>query len=112
MSKAIKHNIRKKTEFKQFIKVFKDPTVIAHWVDIADILGVDNATITRWKKEPEAIEALRTGIEEALFKMQYAGAKDWKMWESKLRMLGINPPDKGEVNVKITEIAISREPRK
>lgn len=87
----------KTEEFKAFIKTIQDPTVIAHWVEIAEALGVDPTTITEWKKCPEAIEARKAGIKEALYKMQYSGAKDWKMWESKLKMLGINPVDRTDL---------------
>ena len=97
--------IRKDEEFEEFIKILegdKDSTeggipVVAHWVEIAEALGVDKDTITRWKKHPRAVEARKKGIREALYKMQYAGSKDWKMWESKLKMLGISPVDKSDI---------------
>jgi hypothetical protein len=31
--------------------------------------------------------------------MEQAGEKDWRMWESKLKMLGVNPSTKAEVTV-------------
>lgn len=90
-------NVYKKVTFEKFITLFQEPTVIAHWKEIAEALGVNKNTITRWSKHPLAIEARQKGIDEALFKMQYAGAKDWKMWESKLKMLGLAPIDKSEI---------------
>lgn len=86
-------NIRKNNEFRAFIKMLQDGTV-AHWQDIADVLGVENDTITNWKKLPEAQEAIKKGIDRALSGMERAGGHDWRMWESKLKMLGIVPREK------------------
>lgn len=63
----------------------------AHWLAIANALGVDNTTINSWRRMPEAQQAIREGAAHALACMQQSGARDWKMWESKLKMLGINP---------------------
>lgn len=86
--KPVIRNIRKKTEFEKFIEILETSTVIAHWVEIAEILGVNKDTINEWRKLPEARQARARGIAAALSKMQRAGAKDWRMWEAKLRMLG------------------------
>lgn len=80
----------KEVEFEAFLKTIKEGQA-AHWKDIADALGVDPDTITSWKSTPEAQAAIRDGITHALACMQQAGARDWRMWESKLKMLGINP---------------------
>ncbi len=106
--------IRKKEAFDAFLEYLEDPdyNVACHWVDIAEALGVEDDTLAVWKKYPEAQEAIRKGIKKCLQAMEQAGKKDWKMWESKLKMLGINPPEKQEIKAKITEITISREPRK
>lgn len=88
----------KKNEFKKFIKTIEDGQA-GHWVDIAEALGVDKNTISEWKKTPEAQEAILKGIDHALACMQQAGARDWRMWEAKLKMLGINPASKVEVKV-------------
>lgn len=80
----------KKAEFEAFIKTIKQGQV-AHWVEIASALGVDKDTILKWKKLPQAQAAITEGIEHAIAQMQTAGAKDWRMWEAKLKMLGINP---------------------
>lgn len=88
----------KKTEFKQFLKTIKRGQA-SHWVDIAEALGVDKNTISDWKKTPEAQQAIQEGIEFALECMQQAGARDWRMWETKLKMLGINPASKVEVQM-------------
>jgi hypothetical protein len=31
--------------------------------------------------------------------MQQAGGKDWRMWEAKLKMLGLNPASKIDVDI-------------
>lgn len=89
----------KKPEFDAFIKSIKEGQ-IGHWVEIATALNVDQDTIVAWKKLPEAQEAIRQGIERALEQMQTSGAKDWRMWETKLKMLGLNPATKIESNLK------------
>lgn len=88
--------IYKEKQYKAFIKTLKWGSV-AHWVDIARALNIDEDTITAWKKLPEAQDAIQQGIDQALAAMQQAGAKDWKMWEAKLKMLGVNPPAKHEI---------------
>lgn len=85
--------VYKDIEFQEFIKEIEAGS-IAHWQEIAEALGVDEDTITRWKKTPEAVAARKRGISNALAGMQKAGAKDWRMFEAKLKMLGINPPQK------------------
>jgi len=71
----------KTLEFKEFIKTIKDPTTQAHWVQIAEALGVSKDTITKWKDHPEAKKAMQHGIDEAMEGMKKSGHKDWKMWE-------------------------------
>lgn len=92
--------VYKDIEFKEFIKEIEEGS-IAHWQEIAEALSVDEDTITRWKKMPEAIEAQKKGISNALAGMQKAGAKDWRMYEAKLKMLGINPAIK--VDARLTD---------
>ena len=96
-------SVRKKEEFSAFIGMLKDGTV-AHWQDIASALDVDNDTITAWKKLPEARVAIKKGIYYALAGMEKAGGKDWRMWESKLKMLGIVPKEKVDVTTKGKEL--------
>lgn len=88
--------IYKKDQFKAFIKALKYGSV-AHWMDIARALNVDDDTIKAWRDLPEAQLAIQEGIDEAFRRMQESGAKDWRMWESKLKMLGVNPAQKVEV---------------
>lgn len=85
--------VYKNVEFAEFIKEIESGS-IAHWQEIAEALDVDPDTITKWKNTPEAIEARRKGISAALAGMQTAGKKDWRMWAERLKMLGINPPQK------------------
>lgn len=82
-------NIRKKEEFEAFIGILEGNS-IAHWKDIAEAIGIDKDTITEWKKHPRAREARIKGIQYALTQMELAGKNDWRMWETKLKMLGIN----------------------
>lgn len=88
----------KKEEYKAFIKAISEGQV-AHWVEIAKALNVDEDTITAWKKLPEAQKAIQDGIDNALKGMEQAGAKDWRMYEAKLKMLGLNPATRIEANV-------------
>lgn len=90
--------VYKKHEFKAFIKALKFGS-IAHWVDIARVLNVDEDTITAWKELPEAQQAIQEGIDRALASMEQAGQKDWHMWEAKLKMFGINPATKIEADI-------------
>ena len=85
--------VYKKVEYEEFIKEIEEGS-IAHWQEIAQALGVDEDTITKWKKSPEAIAAQKKGISNALAGMTRAGTKDWRMYAEKLKMLGINPPQK------------------
>lgn len=87
--------ILKKKEYEAFIKAI-DTAQVGHWVEIARALNVSDETIVAWKKLPEAQEAIRKGIDHALQCMQQAGSRDWKMWETKLKMLGVNPATKIE----------------
>ena len=90
-------NIRKKAEFLAFIGEI-EKGAIANWIDIARTLGVDKDTITEWKKLPEAQVAIKNGISHALSNMEKVGKQDWRMWESKLKMLGLIPREKHEVS--------------
>lgn len=89
-------NPYKKQEFKAFLKIIKENST-AHWIQVANILGVDKTTITEWKKHPLAKDAILKGIETALKGMEKSGKDDWRMWESKLKMLGVSPTEKQDV---------------
>lgn len=88
----------KKSEFRKFLNTLKWGST-AHWVDIAKAIGVNDDTLRAWRELPEAQAAVQEGIDNALASMQQSGNKDWRMWEAKLRMLGVNPADKHEVIV-------------
>lgn len=88
--------VYKKEEFEAFIDLLRGESA-HHWSQIANTLGVDKDTITAWKKLPQAQKAIRDGIEKALEGMTEAGGKDWRMWESKLKMLGLAPIEKSDV---------------
>ena len=90
--------VYKKKEYEAFVKALKFGSV-AHWQEIAKALGVDEDTITAWKKLPEAQEAIQAGIDQSLAAMQQAGQKDWRMWEAKLKMFGINPATKIDATI-------------
>lgn len=90
--------ILKKKEFAAFIKAI-DTAQVGHWVEIARALNVSDETIVAWKKLPEAQQAIEATIIKALKGMETAGEKDWRMYESKLKMLGINPATKIEANI-------------
>lgn len=90
--------LRKKKEYAAFIAAINDGQV-GHWVEIARALNVDEDTIVAWKKLPEAQAAIQKGIDYALQCMQQAGGRDWRMWEAKLKMLGVNPATKIDATV-------------
>lgn len=81
-------NIRKKEEFEAFLDALEESS-IPHWSDIAEAVGVNKDTITEWKRHPRARMAHIKGIQYALNQMELAGKNDWRMWEVKLRMLGL-----------------------
>ncbi len=90
------NNIRKLLEFQAFTELIRGNTV-AHWGQIANVLGVNKDTVNRWKKHPIAQKAIIEGISKALIEMEKAGSKDWRMWESKL-MLGVSPISKQDLS--------------
>lgn len=85
-------------EFEAFIGALEDGTA-AHWENIAEALGVHPNTIAGWRKHPRAIEATRKGLAHALKQMEESGSRDWRMWQERLKMLGINPANKTEVKL-------------
>ena len=89
-------NIRKKAEFKKFLEFIKKGAD-AHWIQVAEALDVNKDTINEWKKLPEAQKAIQKGIDHAMKRMSVVGTRDWRMWESKLKMLGISPVDKQDL---------------
>lgn len=90
--------VYKELEFNKFLKTIEQGQV-GHWQEIAEAIGVDADTITKWKATPEAIKAKQVGIDYALKQMEMAGKKDWRMWQEKLKMLGINPPQKVDARI-------------
>ncbi|HDY86558.1 MAG TPA: hypothetical protein ENH82_00400 [bacterium] len=91
------NRIYKENEFDAFLDMLRGGNA-AHWVQIAESLNVARSTINIWKQLPAAQKAIRDGIETAMESMEKAGKDDWKMWESKLKMLGISPVDKSKVD--------------
>ena len=89
-------NIRKITEFEEFIRILEGEQ-IEHWTELAKVLGVNNDTITAWKKTKEAREAIAKGIKKALSEMEKSGRKDWRMWREKVKMLGVNDVEKQDI---------------
>lgn len=85
----------KDKEFEAFISAI-DSGQAGHWVEIARALNISEDTVVKWKKEPEAQVAIQKSIDNALRTMQEVGFKDWRMWETKLKMLGVNPATKIE----------------
>lgn len=86
----------KSEKFAAFLDLLRGEAVY-HWVQIANSLGVNQDTITSWKNHPSAQKAIRDGIEKALEGMTIAGKDEWRMWESKLKMLGISPIEKSDI---------------
>lgn len=86
----------KKEEFEKFLELIGRHSV-GHWVQIAKALNVNVDTITEWKKHPLAQKLIRDELDRVLEGMEKAGTKDWKMWESKAKMLGISPIEKADI---------------
>lgn len=85
-------------EFDKFIETIKGGAV-GHWIQIARVLGIANSTIHSWKKLPQAQKAIKDAIERTAEKMEESGKDDWRMWESKMKMLGVSPIEKAETDV-------------
>lgn len=75
-------------EFDIFLKEIGEAN-ISTWSAIAEALGVDRATIYRWRQHPLAKEAIATGIKTALSEMERYGKDDWRMWREKAKILGV-----------------------
>lgn len=80
----------KKEEYEAFIQILKKGQ-ITHWAAVAQALGVHPDTIGLWKRRPEARKAIAEGIQHALQEMQRVGKNDWRMWETTLKLFGVNP---------------------
>ncbi len=91
-----------KDKFRAFIKTLKEEQV-RHWVEVATAVGVSEATISRWKRLPEAQHHIQLAVINTIENMESAGKKDWRMWEAKLKLLGVNPPQRIEGKVKIED---------
>ncbi len=91
--------IYKTEQFEMFLKTLKQDSY-AHWKEIAEVIGVDRDTISAWKKHPRAQQIINDGIAEAIQNMTIAGKKDWRMWEAKLKLLGLTPINKHELEHK------------
>jgi len=87
--------VEDKYSFKEFVKRLEKDQV-GHWSEIARATGVSEATISNWKKLPEAQQAMERAIQRTLKEMENAGRKDWRMWEKKLKLLGVDAPEKVE----------------
>lgn len=101
--KSDKLNVYKKAEFRAFLKSIRTGQW-GYWSEIAKAVGVDNDTITKWKKLPEAQEAIKQGIDHSLAEMERVGARDWRMHAEKLKMLGVSGVDKSEVKVQKIDV--------
>jgi hypothetical protein len=86
-TKTTKFNPYKKQEFETFIKLINKGEVPETWQLLAEALGVDNQTITDWKKVPEFQEALAKGIQRSLEQMELVGHRDWRMWKDRYSTL-------------------------
>jgi alkylated DNA nucleotide flippase Atl1 len=87
-----------KDKFREFVKTLKEGQV-RHWVEVATAVGVSEATISQWKRLPEAQDVISIAVINTIENMETAGKKDWRMWEAKLKMLGVNPPQKVQATI-------------
>lgn len=88
-------NPYKEDKFQAFLKILSEGN-FGHWYEIAQALGVDRDTITAWRRTEQGRAAIGKGIDYALTQMEKAGKKDWRMWHEKLKLLGLNAPQKLE----------------
>jgi len=86
----------KQEQFKAFIKSLSKGS-ISHWVVIAEALHVDRDTINAWRKLPEAQEAIQNGIAKCLDEMEKSGGQDWRMWNERLKTLGVIATEKHDL---------------
>jgi hypothetical protein len=91
-------NPYKTDQFDLFISTIKG-NAVGHWVQVAKIVGVDRDTINEWRKLPQARKVIQDEIERVAGEMERAGKDDWKMWESKAKMLGLSPIEKNETDL-------------
>lgn len=101
--KSEQPSIYKKEEFSAFIQNIRAGQ-LGHWQEIAKAVGVDPDTITKWKKLPEAQEAIKQGIDHSLAEMERVGARDWRMHLERLKLFGISGVDKSEIKVQKIDV--------
>lgn len=89
-------SVYKQDEFDIFISTIKG-NAVGSWVQIANVVGVSRDTINRWRKLPQARKAITDAIERANDEMERSGKDDWRMWESKLKMLGVSPIERKDL---------------
>lgn len=89
-------------KFNEFLKLIRKGE-IKNWSAIAAALEISKNTITAWKRDPRAAEAIAEGIEHALEQMEKTGAKDWRMWHERAKMLGVTIPQQVENRVKLED---------
>lgn len=106
-------------EFEEFLKMLGDTDVLAHatWQDIAGVLGVDNDTITSWRKHPRARQVIQREIQNQLKLYRKHSESDPKVTEKILRKLGLDfGGDKMQmdhnIEVKIIDYSKYKESRK
>lgn len=78
----------KSMEFEIFIKMIGESN-LENWQAAASALGVDRATIWRWRQHPRARKALAEAGLFALKMMRAVGFSDWKMWREYAKIAGI-----------------------
>jgi len=79
-------------EFEEFLNMLGDANTLAQatWQDMANILGVGEDTITRWKNHPKAREVVRREIKNQLRTLGEHSQSDPKVTEKILRKLGMD----------------------
>lgn len=97
--------VRKQVEFEAFLEIIRKAKV-KNWSIIAEALGVREATITEWKRQPLAQQAITEGVEHCLIEMERVGKDDWRMWREKLKMLGVRDKDQQPVASTNVNVAV------
>lgn len=78
----------KEMEFQEFLTAIGNQH-IQNWSILAEGLGVGRNTITRWKKNPQARQALETALNDSLEAMVKVGHTDWRMHRERANMMGV-----------------------
>ncbi len=91
----------KKEEYEKFIAILKAGIPIESWKNLAEVVGVDQDTITEWKRTERAVKIINQTIKDSIEKMKKVGDKDWRMWREYIKLIGIDAAEQVQINAKV-----------